>query len=70
MKQRKHISGETKSIILRELLENQTPISQLSEQYKINPNDIHRWKKQLFENAAQILGRMFDAKKKIRTSFH
>ena len=57
MKQRKHLSGEKKSIILRELLDNSVPVSQLSEQYGVHPNDILRWKKQLFENAGQLLNR-------------
>ena len=57
MKQRKHLSGEKKSIILRELLDNNVQISQLSEQYGVHPNDILRWKKQLFENAGQLLNR-------------
>jgi transposase-like protein len=57
MKDRKHLSGEKKSIILRELLDNNVPVSQLSEQYGVHPNDILRWKKQLFENAGQLLNR-------------
>lgn len=57
MKQQKRLSGDKKSMILRELLDNKTPISLLAEQYGVNPNDINRWKKQLFENANQILGR-------------
>ena len=57
MKQRRHLSGDQKSIILRELLDNKVPVSQLAEQYKVHPNDILRWKKQLFENAGQLLNR-------------
>jgi transposase-like protein len=57
MKHRKHLSGEKKSIILRELLDNSVPVSQLAEQYGVHPNDILRWKKQLFENAGQLLNR-------------
>lgn len=55
MNHRKHLSPEQKTIILRELLENQVPISQLAEKYNIHVNDIYRWKKQLFEGAAIIL---------------
>ncbi|TAL67794.1 MAG: transposase [Bacteroidetes bacterium] len=57
MKQRKHLTAEKKVIILRELLDNGVPTSQLSEQYGVNVNDILRWKKQLFEGATVLLER-------------
>ena len=53
-RQRRKISAEQKVIILRELLENSRSISELSEEYKVNPNLIYRWKKQLFEQAVDI----------------
>jgi transposase-like protein len=56
MKQRKHYSPEQKVIILRELLENNVPISQLAEKYEVHTNDIYNWKKKLFESAAEIFG--------------
>jgi transposase-like protein len=56
MKQRKHYSPEQKVIILRELLENNVPISQLAEKYEIHTNDIYNWKKKLFESASDIFG--------------
>lgn len=54
MQERKHHSAEQKIIILRELLENNVPISQLAEKYNIHPNDIYNWKKKLFESAVNI----------------
>ena len=51
MSERKHTSPQQKVIILRELLENQIPISQLAEKYNVHPNDIYIWKKKLFEQA-------------------
>lgn len=54
MSNRKHLTPEQKMVILRELLENQTPISQLAEKYGIHPNDIYIWKKKLFESAKDI----------------
>ena len=51
MSKRKHLTPQQKVIILRELLENQVPISQLSEKYQIHTNDIYNWKKKLFEQA-------------------
>lgn len=54
MRQRKHYTAEQKVIILRELLENNIPISQLAEKYDVLPNDIYNWKKKLFESATGI----------------
>lgn len=56
MKERKRYSPEQKVIILRELLENNTPISQLAEKYQVHPNDIYNWKKKLFEGAKDLFG--------------
>jgi transposase-like protein len=56
MQKRKQYTGEQKTKILRELLENNVPISQLCEQYKVRPNDIYNWKKKLFESAPNIFG--------------
>lgn len=56
MRQRKHYTAEQKTKILRELLENNVPISQLCEKYEVRPNDIYNWKKKLFESAADIFG--------------
>ena len=52
--ERHNIPAETKSEILRELLENQVPIAELSERYHVNINSIYNWRKQLFEAAAGI----------------
>ena len=52
MKERKHYSPEQKVIILRELLENNVPISQVAEKYGVHANDIYNWKKKLFESAS------------------
>jgi transposase len=53
MKERRHYSPEQKVIIVRELLENNIPISQLAEKYQVHPNDIYNWKKKLFEGAVE-----------------
>jgi len=53
-KERKHYSPEKKVLILRELLENNVPISQLAEKYEVHVNDIYNWKKKLFEAAKDI----------------
>jgi len=54
MRERKHYTAEQKVMILREFLENNSPISQLAEKYEVRPNDIYNWKKKLFESAADI----------------
>ena len=54
MEKRKHLSPQQKVIILREHLENQVPLSQLSERYQVHVNVLYKWKKQLFEEAVGI----------------
>ena len=53
-KQRTNYTAEKKVEILREHLENQVPLSELSRRYHIHPNMLHKWKKQLFESALDI----------------
>ena len=57
MSKYKIISSKDKVLILRELLENGTPINQLAEKYNISPNDIYLWRKKLFEEADKIFER-------------
>ncbi len=54
MSSKKRWTSEQKVIILKELLENNTPISQVAEKYHVHVNDIYNWKKKLFENAASV----------------
>ena len=54
MSSKKRWTSEQKVMILRELLENNTPISQVAEKHKVHVNDIYNWKKKLFENAASV----------------
>lgn len=55
-KERRRFSPEQKVMIIRELLENNVPISQLAEKYQLHPNDIYNWKKKLFEGAGDLFG--------------
>jgi transposase-like protein len=57
---RRKISSEQKVMMLREHLENDVSITDLAEKYRIHPNLIGRWKKELFEGAVTI----FDKKSK------
>jgi transposase-like protein len=54
MRERKRYSPDQKVLIVRELLENNVPISQLAEKYQVHVNDIYNWKKKLFEGARGI----------------
>ena len=54
--ERKIITATTKAEIIRELLENQVPASDLAERYGVNVNSIYNWRKQLLESAADIFG--------------
>ena len=58
MEKRKHLSPQQKVIILREHLENQVPLSQLSERYQVHVNLLYKWKRQLFESASDIFSQV------------
>ena len=53
MSKRKRYTAEEKMRILREILEDGKPISQVSENYGLSPNNIFKWRKQLFEEGIQ-----------------
>ncbi len=58
MKMKKRYTSEEKTMILRELLENQIAVSELAEKYKLHPNAIYKWKKQMFEAAPANLSKV------------
>jgi len=66
MQERKHLTAEQKAQILRDYLENQESISSVSQKYGVHPNDIYRWKKQLFEGASSLLVNKNQGKKNIQ----
>jgi len=53
MSKRKSYTAEEKVKILREVLEDGKPISQVAEKYGLHPNNIFNWRKQLFEGGLQ-----------------
>ena len=57
MKIKKRYTSEEKTIILREYLENHVPISDLAEKYKLHPNAIYKWKKQMYESTPDSLSK-------------
>ena len=57
---RKHYSAEQKVKIVRELLDNNVALSDLSKRYNVHPNMIMKWKKALFEGALETFNRKHD----------
>ena len=53
MGRRKRYTAEEKVKILREVLEDGKQISQVAEKYGLSPNNIFKWRKQLFEEGLQ-----------------
>ena len=49
MDKRKRYTPEEKIKILREILEDGKSISQIAEKYGLHPNNLFKWRKQLFE---------------------
>jgi len=54
MNTKKRYSPIQKVEMLREHLENQVAISDLSDRFSVSPAMIYYWKKQLFENAVTL----------------
>ena len=69
MKIKKNYTSEEKTIILREHLEKNVPVSELAEKYGLHPNALYNWKKQLFEEAPQTLIRKSKKKEKSQNQY-
>ncbi len=69
MKPKKLYTSEEKTIILREHLENNVPISKLAEEYNLHPNALYNWKKQLFEQAPTTLTRKTQKQEKSQSKY-
>ena len=54
---RKHVSGDQKVAILKRYLVDKTPISDLCDEYGIQPSQVYQWQKVLFENGAAAFER-------------
>ena len=52
-KKRKQYSAQEKVVILRKHLLDKIPISELCDEYGLQPTVFYRWQKQLFEQAAE-----------------
>jgi len=54
---RKRLSAEEKAVVLRRHLVDKVAVSELCEEYGIQPTVFYRWQKQLFEGAANLFER-------------
>lgn len=56
-KTRKYPAADEKAIVLKRYLVEKVPMSDLCDEYGLQPSQIYRWQKQLFENAAAAFQR-------------
>jgi transposase len=56
-KKRKRFGAEEKAKVLRRHLVDKVPVSEVCEEYGIQPTVFYRWQKQLFEGAAGLFER-------------
>ena len=49
---RRNFTGSEKVAILKRHLVENVPVSDLCEEYKLNPNLFYRWQREFFENGA------------------
>jgi transposase-like protein len=63
-RERKSISGAEKLVILRRHLVEKVPISNLCDEYGLQPSQVYNWQAQLFEHGASIFERKVGRKAK------
>ena len=51
---RRHFSGDQKAAILKRYLVEKAALSDLCDEYGIQPNQVYQWQANLFENAATV----------------
>ena len=54
MTKRKKYTAKFKAKVVLELIEGDNSISAVASKYNINPNILHRWRRQLFDNASVV----------------
>ena len=57
MSKRKYLTPDQKVSIVRRLLVEKVPISDLCDEFGVHATQIYTWQRQLFENAAPIFER-------------
>jgi transposase len=55
MTKRRHFGGDQKAAILKRYLVEKVAISDLCDEYGIQPNQVYQWQATLFENAATVI---------------
>ena len=61
-KKRTHTTAEDKIAILRKHLLEGVPVSEICEEYDIQPSALYRWQQTLFEQGAQLFQGRADKK--------
>jgi transposase len=56
-RERKTLSGPEKLAILKRYLVEKVPISDLCDQYALQPSQVYYWQAQLFEHGASVFAR-------------
>jgi transposase len=54
---RRHLSADQKVAVLKRYLVEKTPISDLCDEYGVQPSQVYQWQKLLFENGAAAFER-------------
>ncbi|MGD2103253.1 MAG: transposase [Acidimicrobiia bacterium] len=54
-RRRRHFSPEEKAAILRRHLADKVSVSDLCDEYKLQPSVLYQWQRQLLDNAARAL---------------
>ncbi len=62
-KQRKNYTGDEKVAILKRHLVDQIPVSDLCDEYQLQPTVFYRWQKEFFENGAAAFEKSTSRKK-------
>jgi transposase len=62
---RRSFTPELKATILKRYLVDKTPLSDLCDEYQIQPNQIYQWQKMLFDGASGLFERSGGPRKSV-----
>lgn len=65
-KQRKHYTAKEKVDILRRHLIEKVPVSDLCDQYQLQPTVFYRWQREFFENGEAAFNKPKPGRKQLR----
>ena len=66
---RRRIGGEKKISILRKLLVDGVPMSQLCDEHSVQPTQVYQWQRQLFQQGAAIFDRSVQKSRTIQNQY-